>query len=50
MMIERGFFRVEDGYLLTPDWRVGRVGKEYALRFFDDSTGAWVDPNAEQPA
>ncbi len=44
--IERGFLRVKDGYLLTPDWRVGRVGKRYALRFLDESAGKWVDPTS----
>jgi hypothetical protein len=45
-MIEGGFFRVRYGILLTPDWRVGRVGRKYALRFWDEATGTWVDPNS----
>jgi hypothetical protein len=43
-MLARGFFRINEGKLLTPDWRVGRRGKKYALRFFDEAAGKWVDP------
>jgi hypothetical protein len=43
-MLERRLFRYEEGRLLPPDWRVGRRGKRYALRFLDEAAWKWVDP------
>ena len=43
-MLGRGFFRLHEGKLLPPDWRVGRAGKKYALRFLDEAAWKWVDP------
>jgi hypothetical protein len=43
-MLARGFFRVKDGRLLPPGWRVGRRGKKYALRIFDEAAEKWIDP------
>jgi hypothetical protein len=43
-MLERGFFRLKAGKLLTPGWHVARVGKKYALRFLDEAAWKWVDP------
>lgn len=43
-MLERGLFRLHERRLLRPDWHVGRVGKKYALRFYDEAGGRWVDP------
>jgi hypothetical protein len=43
-MLARGLFEVKDSRLLPPDWRVGRRGRKFALRVFDEATEKWVDP------
>lgn len=49
-MIQREFFRLSNRRLLPPDWRVGRGGRKYALRFFDEAAGKWIDPETARAA